>query len=135
MRNSISAIFCLQFCSRWFPQQGASESAKQSTAPVEKDDDDDCADADMVRNEIRDKLEGRDRGEMREFAFTLHQLCCDDCSLSSFFCRLLVPCSHSRLTALLARTVGVEGQVKQLIHDATNEENLAHIFRGWSAWL
>jgi len=31
--------------------------------------------------------------------------------------------------------LGVEGQVKQLIRDATHVENQARIFVGWAAWL
>ncbi|KAJ1470172.1 phosphatidylinositol 3 and 4-kinase-domain-containing protein, partial [Baffinella frigidus] len=31
--------------------------------------------------------------------------------------------------------LGVEGQVKQLIRDATDHQNLARIFNGWAAWL
>jgi len=31
--------------------------------------------------------------------------------------------------------LGVEGQVKQLIQDATSIDNLSRLFCGWAAWL
>ena len=32
-------------------------------------------------------------------------------------------------------SLGVEGQVRRLIDEATSEENLSRMFEGWAAWI
>ena len=59
----------------------------------------------------------------------------DDCVVSNVDARIVRKTIKDKLEGLVrGELLGVQGQVKQLISEATSPENLSLLFQGWCAW-